>query len=170
MGGKSSAGRDKYSLLIAATIRRVAAFLALFVTFYAIAADFGWVVVSPLYSATNSLILSSLTIAIAIWIYYHRRSTSNHSMQLALVPFHILGIAMPIFITGYMSPLTVLWSILIALSYILVSRIMMIYSTLMLIAVMMMSLASASYLSWQMIISHMVFTMIIIVMGWFISS
>ena len=170
MGGKSSAGRDKYSLLIAATIRRVAAFLALFVTFYAIAAVFGWVVVSPLYSATNSLILSSLTIAIAIWIYYHRRSTSNHSMQLALVPFHILGIAMPIFITGYMSPLTVLWSILIALSYILVSRIMMIYSTLMLIAVMMMSLASASYLSWQMIISHMVFTMIIIVMGWFISS
>lgn len=170
MGGKSSEGRDKYSLLIAATIRRVAAFLALFVTFYAIAADFGWVVVSPLYSATNSLILSSLTIAIAIWIYYHRRSTSNHSMQLALVPFHILGIAMPIFITGYMSPLTVLWSILIALSYILVSRIMMIYSTLMLIAVMMMSLASASYLSWQMIISHMVFTMIIIVMGWFISS
>jgi len=170
MGGKSSAGRDKYSLLIAATIRRVAAFLALFVTFYAIAAVFGWVVVSPLYSATNSLILSSLTIAIAIWIYFHRRSTSNHSMQLALVPFHILGIAMPIFITGYMSPLTVLWSILIALSYILVSRIMMIYSTLMLIAVMMMSLASASYLSWQMIISHMVFTMIIIVMGWFISS
>lgn len=170
MGGKSSEGRDKYSLLIAATIRRVAAFLALFVTFYAIAAVFGWVVVSPLYSATNSLILSSLTIAIAIWIYFHRRSTSNHSMQLALVPFHILGIAMPIFITGYMSPLTVLWSILIALSYILVSRIMMIYSTLMLIAVMMMSLASASYLSWQMIISHMVFTMIIIVMGWFISS
>ena len=170
MGGKSSAGNDKYSLLVAATIRRVAAFLALFITLYAIAADFGWVMVSPLYSTYNSLFISSLTIAIAIWIYYHRKSTSNRSMQLALIPFHALGIAMPMFITGYMSPLTVLWSILIALSYILISRIMMIYSILMLVSVMIMSLATSPNLTWAMIASHLVFTLIIIVMSWFIGS
>ncbi|MGB3023276.1 MAG: ATP-binding protein [Candidatus Saccharimonadales bacterium] len=170
MGGKSSEGRDKYSLRVAAAIRRVSAFLALFITFYAIAADFGWVVVSPMYNSGSSSLIAGLTIAIALWIYYHRNATSNHSLQLVLIPFHILGLAMPVLITGYMSPLTVLWSILIALSYILVSRVMMAYSTLMLISIMMLSLSMADNLSLPMVASHLVYTTIIILMGWFIAS
>ena len=46
----------------------------------------------------------------------------------------------------------------------------MAYSMLMLVAVMIMSLALAPYLSWQLIASHLVFTLIIVVMGWFIAS
>ena len=170
MGGKSSSGRDKYSLLVAAAIRRVSAFLALFVTLYAIAADFGWVVVSPLYSAGSSSLVAGITIAIALWIYFHRNATSNRSLQFMLIPFHVLGIAMPVFITTFMSPLTVLWSVLIALSYILVSRLMMIYSMTLLVAIMALSIAWSEDLSISLIASHAVYTTIIILMGWFIAS
>lgn len=170
MGGSVFEKRDKYSLLLASSLRRTAAVLALFVTLYAIAAQYGAVATSPLYSPLSSVTVASLTILSALWIYHRRNTRNAATVRLFLLPFHLIGVLTMVLITGFMSPLTVFWAILIAITDILVSRKAMLYSIALLIMTAYLNIMLLANLEPVAVASHLIYALIIIVLAGFISS
>lgn len=170
MGGNVFEKRDKYSLLLASSLRRTAAVLALFVTLYVIAAQFGYVAVSPLYSPISSVVVATLTTLSALWIYLNRSTRSAATVRLFLIPFHALAVITPLLITGFMSPITVFWGILIAITNILVSRRAMIYSAALLLATAYLNIAVLDNLSQLAVASHLIYAVIIIILAGFVSA
>ena len=170
MGGNVFEKRDKYSLLLASSLRRTAAVLALFVTAYAIAAQMGYVATSPLYNSQNSLIVTALTVISAIWIYFNRNTRRASTVRLFLLPFHVLAILTPLLITGFMSPLVVFWAILIAITDILVSRKAMLYSAALLFATAYLNITVLDQLTPIAVASHLIYAAIIVILAGFISA
>lgn len=170
MGGNVFEKRDKYSLLLASSLRRVAAVLALFITSYAIAAQTGYVATSTLYNPTNGVIVVALTVVSALWIYFHRSTRDASTVRLFLVPFHIVGVLTPLLITGFMSPLTAFWAILIGITDILVSRKAMLYSAALLIANAYLNIMALDEVTPLALASHITYAIIIIILAWFIGA
>ncbi len=170
MGGNVFEKRDKYSLLLASSLRKTAAILALFVTLYAIAAHAGLVATSPLYSPNSSVIVATLTIMSALWIYFNRATRSAGTVRLFLLPFHLLAVLTPLLITGFMSPLTVFWAILIAITDILISRKAMLYSAAALVTTAYLNIMVLDQVTPLSVTSHLNYAVIIIILAGFISA
>ena len=170
MGGNVFEKRDKYSLLLASSLRRTAAVLALFVTLYAISAQMGYVARSQLYSPISSIVVATLTILSALWIYLNSKTRRPSTVRLFLIPFHALAVLTPLLITGFMSPLTVFWAILIAVTNILVSRKAMYYSAALLVATAYLNIMVLEQMTLIAVLSHLIYALIIIILSSFISA
>lgn len=167
MGGDVFDKRDKYSLLLAASLRRTALLLAVFVGLFMLAAQLGYVAVSPLYNPFSSAVIILIAVVSAAWMYANRRTHDADTVRLFVVPFHIIALLVPLTITGFMSPLTAFWAILIAVTDTLVSRKAMLYSMLSLLATVYLCLSLQGTVSQLTIAAHLIFTMIIIVIASF---
>lgn len=169
MGGNSQPGSDKYSLLIAAALRKMAIILSLYITVYVILAEFGLVSTSVMYSLPMAVVVVVSTVVSAIWIYYHHHK-SLRTVRPYIVPFHLLAIIMTIFITGIWNPFSLFWSILIAATGMVFTRAKMFISLLIFLGIVIFDISTLPAINSLDVISRLVMVITIGVVAWFISS
>lgn len=169
MGGRIFEQRDKYSALIAASLRRMVVLIALFIVIYSLAAHFEWVVVSQWYHPFINALVVLVALTCAAWVVLDRRSSDVATMRYILIPLHALAIVLPLCITGFMSPLTVFWAALISVTALVGSKRLMSYSLLIFVAVMVASLAILPRVSVHSIASHVVYLTIILLLTYYIT-
>ena len=116
MGGGSVTSSNKYALMIVRTLRRMAAAMALVTILYTLAAEMGYVSVSPQYTSANALLVSTIMVVFALWAYFRPHHTKSGRLAYFIVPFHAVGILFPLLISGFISPMTMFWLVLIVVS------------------------------------------------------
>lgn len=142
MGGNSAGSSNKYSLMLARTLRRMSALMAFVVVVYATLAELGLATTSELYTPVRSLIVSTLVVLFALWTYFKPLTTHSSKLAYFIIPFHALGVVFPILITSFMSPLTLFWLVLIVVTGIFFGTKGTLYSSCILFAT---ALASIAY-------------------------
>ncbi len=153
MGGQSATSSNKYALMVTRTIRRMAALMAFVIVIYAVLAELGYASTSALYSSSRSLIITTLFVAFALWTYVFHLNTKSQKLAYFVIPFHALGMAFPILISGFMSPVVLFWIVLIVVTGSYFGKIAATYSALLLAITAMASIAltldtqTASYLT-----------------------
>ncbi len=169
MGGTSENGSDKYSLLIAASLRKMAIILSLYITLYVIFAEFGIVSTSVHYSLAAAVSVVILTIVGAIWVYFHVHR-SLRSVRPYIIPFHILAILMTVYITGLWNPFSLFWAVLIAATGMVFHRKAMLYSLVVFFGIILFDIISLPSITILDVISRIIMFITIWVIAWFISS
>lgn len=159
---------DTYSVLLGASVRWIAILLALGVVIFVILANFGLARTAPLYSTASSTLIALLAVSGGIWAYFHRHRTVQE-IQPYIIPFHILGLCITLLLTGFSSPITLFWIVLIAITGIVFQQRYMLLSVLFLTAIVMVDLSSYPIFSID-IISHLMYLTMIIILAWFIAS
>ncbi|MEO5691150.1 MAG: ATP-binding protein [Candidatus Saccharimonadales bacterium] len=152
MGGQSTTTSNKYALMVTRTIRRMSVMMAFVIVVYAILAELGFASTSPLYSSLGSLTITTLVVVFALWTYVVHLNTKSRKLAYFVIPFHALGMAFPVLISGFMSPIVLFWIVLIVVTGSYFGKMAATYSAMLLIATAMASLAvtldpqSTSYL------------------------
>ncbi len=174
MGGNTFAGSNKYALMMGRTLRRMAIVMALVTILYAIAAEMDLVSTSKLYSLPVSLIVCTMVVIFAIWAYYKPLKTASSKLAYFIIPFHAIGIAFPLLISGFVSPMTMFWLVLIVVTGSFFGTVAMLYSSAILFGTAMISLAfsvdpaSSNYL--VIATDHVSYAAIIIILSLFVGS
>ena len=174
MGGNSAASSNKYVLMLVRTLRRMAVVMAFATIMYAISAELGFVFTSNLYSLGLSLIISTLVVVFAVWAYLKPLKTNSSKLAFFIIPFHGIGVAFPLLISGFMSPMTMFWVVLIVVTGMFFGTKAMLYSSAVLMTTSFISLAfgvdpsSPNYL--MVATDHLSYASIIIVLGLFVGS
>lgn len=173
MGGNTAAS-NKYALMLVRTLRRMAVVMAFVTITYAIGAELGLVFTSKLYTLSLSLIISTLVVIFAVWAYFKPLKTNSSKLAFFIIPFHGIGIAFPLLIAGFMSPMTMFWVVLIVVTGTFFGTSAMLYSSAVLLSTAFMSLAfsvdpqSPNYL--MVATDHIGYAAIIIILGLFVGS
>lgn len=174
MGGKSTVSSTKYALQLAHTLRRMAAVIALFTIVFAILAEAGLISRSPEYSLPVSVVISSFVVLFALWAYFKPFKTKSSRLAYFIIPFHAVGFALPILMTGYLSPITLFWLVLIVVTGNFLGTKAMLYSSSLLFLTAFASLAlyenmpSSDFLI--LTLDHLIYAAVIVALAWFVGS
>ncbi len=141
MGGQSTTSSNKYALMVTRNIRRMAAMMAFVIVVYAVLAALGFASTSPLYSTSRSLTITVLVVIFAVWTYVFQLDTSSRKLAYFVIPFHLLGAAFPILVSGFMSPIVLFWIVLIVVTGSYFGKMAAAYSAMLLVVTMMASVA-----------------------------
>ncbi len=174
MGGTSAASTDKYSLMQWQVLRRISVVWALFIILYGIAAELNWVSRSPLYTSLNTLIICSVVVLLAVTIYYKPLNSNTSRLTWFVIPFHTLGILLPICLTGFLNPVTVFWVILIAVTGMFFGRLAIMFSGAVLFITSLVMIAigyhPGSLINGVMAMNILSLTIVIIILSCFVYS
>ncbi len=174
MGGKTYEKSNKYAVKLAHILRQLAVVVSFVTILYAIMAEWGFVSRSSQYSLLGSVIISILVVLFALWAYFRPYKTQSSKLALFIIPFHAIGVALPLLITGFMSPMTMLWLILIVVTGTFMGKYAMALSSSVLFVTALSSLAldtrpvDATYI--VVAIDHLVYATVIVILAWFVGS
>lgn len=172
MGGKATSD-DKYLGMLIKAVQRAALGIALLVFVYIIAAINGNVSHSPLFTPLNAGIIAFILILYIVWSYTRHGNDANSTNLAHFIPIHMLSVLFPLLISGFMSPMTTLWIVLLVMVDIIYGRLYMRVSAALLIITALMSIAALPAMSYQELstqaIDHINYALVIIMLGWFVS-
>lgn len=154
-------------------VQRTSLGVAFLVFVYIIAATSGYISHSPLFSPLNAIVIAFILIVYVIWSHTYRGVRPYHANFWHFVPLHLIGMLFPLLISGFMSPMTTLWIVLLVMVDVIYGRLYMRVSAALLILTALMSIATLPASSYQSLttqaIDHINYASVIILMGWFVS-
>lgn len=151
----------------------MAAILVLVAILNTIAAAMGWISVSPLYSDLGGVILCTLMVGSALRAYFHPLHTQSSIIAYFIIPFHGVAFFLPILVTGFISPMTMFWVVLIVVTGILISKKAMLYSGALFTSSAIVCLAfvqTPSEIDIRVVSEYLGYAMVINILAWFVSS
>lgn len=173
MGGNTTS--NKYAVMLAQTLRVMAVVIAFATIAYTLAASLGIISRSQLYTPMGSLIVCSLVVVFAAWVYVKPLKTNSSRLVYFIIPFHALGMALPLLISGFLSPMTMFWLVLIVVTGTFFGKKAMVFSGMVLMTTALLALAyTVNHMSGEQLVTtasdYLGYALMIITLSWFVGT